>query len=171
MLFSVVYYWEAKREQIFWVSIDISMFAVGFILAKEKLFFHCSNLETSWVIRRQEIATQGIYFILDYMLILPKTIIPFVFKYKWYTYMVCSVFGIFVGSDLSLYSFSREAYTILIIFRESRVLLTVVPSLNLSARLLGIAQRPLVKEARSCQMLKSARDSPLLRGMKLMMEF
>lgn len=85
--------------------------------------------------------------------------------------MVCSAFGIFVDSDFSLYSFSREAYTILIIFRESRVLLTVVPSLNLSARLLGIAQRPVVKEARSSQMFKSARDSPLLRGMKLMMEF
>lgn len=85
MLFSAVYYWEAKREQIFWVSIDISMFVGGFILAKEKLIFHCSNLATSWVIWRQKIATQGIYFILDYMLIWPKTIIPFVSKYKWNT--------------------------------------------------------------------------------------
>lgn len=64
LIFSAIYYWEAKREQIFWVIIDISMFAVGFKLAKEKLIFHCPNLETSWVIQRQEIAAQGMYFIL-----------------------------------------------------------------------------------------------------------
>lgn len=45
VLFTTIFQWEAKREQIFWIIIDISMFAVEFEIAKEKL--HCPNLEMS----------------------------------------------------------------------------------------------------------------------------
>lgn len=44
MLFSATFHWEAKREQIFWVIIDISTFAVGFEIAKEKLNLPLSEL-------------------------------------------------------------------------------------------------------------------------------
>lgn len=48
MLFSFFFNWEAKREQIFWVIIAISVFAVGLKIAKEKLnLFRCPDLEMS----------------------------------------------------------------------------------------------------------------------------
>lgn len=44
-------------------------------------------------------------------------------------------------------------------------------SLNLRAKWLGAAQVHVVREASGCQILKSVRDSPFLRGVKSMMEF
>lgn len=44
MLFSAVLYWEAERQQIFWVIINISVFAAGFRLAKEKHHLLLPNL-------------------------------------------------------------------------------------------------------------------------------
>ena len=39
VLFTTVFQWEAKREQIFWIIIDISMFTVEFEIATQKLEF------------------------------------------------------------------------------------------------------------------------------------
>lgn len=45
-----------------------------------------------------------------------------------------------------------------------------VPGLSPCAGSLGAAQLLVVRGAGSCQLLKTAKDSPLLRGMKLVMK-
>lgn len=107
VLFTTVFQLEAKREQIFWIIIDISMFAVEFEIAKEKL--HCPNLEMSWITQRQETAAQGFSV---YRPVWPKTSVLFVFKCKWHIHVVRPTSGLFVGSEFSLYLFCREFYTI-----------------------------------------------------------
>lgn len=107
VLFTTVFQWEAKREQIFWIIIDISMFTVEFEIAKEKL--HCPNSETSSITQRQETAAQGFSV---YRPVWRKTSVPFVFKCKWHIHIVHPTSGLFVGSEFSLYLFRREFYTI-----------------------------------------------------------
>lgn len=68
MLFSTIFAGRQKREQIFGVIIDISMFKAGFKIAKEKLnlFSKRGDVLSN---QGQEIATHGVYFLLVYILI------------------------------------------------------------------------------------------------------
>lgn len=103
VLFTTVFQQEAKREQIFGVIIDISMFAVGIRDSKGEA--PLSKLRDIWITQRQETAAQRFSV---YRPVWPKTSVPFVFKCKWHIHVVRPTFGLFVGSGFSLYLFCRE---------------------------------------------------------------